>query len=186
MPPSDAAIARYKRQIAIYRQRTADALTLAWDQLDTLDEEAVIRYVVTTAPQVAAAKSAAVTLSAGFFALAMRVRPVGVRATDVPVQPRLNDPFLAAWHALNVGRPFEEAVQVGRSQAEATAFDFVQSAARQTGDVVADRSGRQVRWQRVPGAGACDWCRGEASKTFPTAAAADFGHSRCDCDAIPT
>jgi hypothetical protein len=86
---------------------------------------------------------------------------------------------------LSQGRPFDEALEVGRSTAQAVAFDFVQSAARLTGDVVAKKSERTVKWQRVPSPGACEWCVEVAGQLYNSAESADFGHERCDCDAIP-
>lgn len=89
------------------------------------------------------------------------------------------------WHAFTMERPFEEALRVGRSTAQAVGFDFVQSSARRTGDVAAARSGVDVTWRRVPGAKSCDWCRLVAGQTYRTAESADFGHERDDCDVVP-
>jgi hypothetical protein len=108
-----------------------------------------------------------------------------VRAGDVELEADLRGPFRATWHALSQGRPFDEALEVGRSTAQAVAFDFVQSAARLTGDVVAKKSERTVKWQRVPSPGACEWCVEVAGQLYNSAESADFGHERCDCDAIP-
>lgn len=185
MPVSDAAILRYKRQIAGYRNRTSLVLTAAWDRLGTYTEDDIDRYARQTAPTLSGAKVAAVALSAAFFSLAVRSRPVGVRAGDIPVEARIRDPFLTAWHAVSEGRSWVEASAAGRSMAEAVGFNFVQSTARRTGDVVAERSGEQVRWRRVPGGSSCSWCLTVAGQLYHSAESADFGHDRCDCDAVP-
>lgn len=185
MPVSDEAMRRYKRQIAVYRDRTAAALVAAWDRLDDIDEDNIAGYQRAVAAPLAGAKTAAVALSAAFFAMALNIRPIGVRARDVPVEPDLRQPFTAAWHALSMGRPFEQALLVGRSTSQAVGFDFVQSSARRTGDVVAAASGKTVRWRRVPGPNACDWCRTIADRGYRTAESADFGHARDDCDVVP-
>lgn len=185
MPPSPEAIRRYKHRIGLYRDRTSRLLIAAWDRMPGYDDSDVDEFITRTAPAVRAGKQSAVALSAAFFALTMRVRPVGINPDDVPVDPDLRGPFRATWHALKMGRPFEEAVQVGRSTAQAVGFDFVQSAARRTGDLVAAASGRQVRWQRIPGGNACPWCIQVAGRTYLTAESADFGHERDDCDVVP-
>jgi hypothetical protein len=185
MPVSDELLRRYKTQIARYRNRTSLLLVAAWDELGGYDEANINEYAERTLPALNGAKTAAVALSSGFFAVALGVRPVGVRPDDVDVNPDIRGPFRAAWHALNTGRPFEEALRVGRSTAQAVGFDFVQSTARRTGDVVAAASGQTVTWRRVPGAKACDWCRQVAGQRYRTAESADFGHERDDCDVVP-
>lgn len=185
MPVSDQAMARYKRQIGIYRDRTAGLLIVAWDRLPAIDEENIETFERAVAAPLAGAKTAAVALSAAFFAMALNIRPVGIRARDVPTVADLRSPFTAAWHALTMGRPSDEAVAVGRSTTQAVGFDFVQSTARRTGDVVATASGKTVRWRRVPGPNSCDWCRLVADRGYRTAESADFGHARDDCDVVP-
>jgi hypothetical protein len=138
-----------------------------------------------TAVPLAAAKVSAVALSAAVFALDLGIRPVGVIADDIDVTPDTRGPFHAAWHALSVGRPYEEALLVGSSTASAVGYDFVQRTARRTGDHVAERSRQRVTWQRVPGGNACEWCLERAGGDYPTSEAADYGHERCDCDVIP-
>lgn len=185
MPASRDQIRRYKQQLAIHRDRSSRLLVAAWDELSDYDDADIQRYTARTAAGLTAVKTAAVALSAAFFAAATRTRPAGIAAGDVPVEPRIRDPFLAAWHAVKQERPWDEAVAAGRSAAEAVGFDFVQSTARRTGDVAAERAGIEVRWQRVPGADSCDWCHTVAGQLYLSAESADFGHDRCDCDAVP-
>lgn len=176
---------RYKRQISVYRDRTAAMLVAAWDNLPGIDETDLPAFESATAVPLAGAKSAAVSLSASFFALALGIRPVGIRPEDVDLDPDTRGPFRATWHALAVGRPFDEARLVGRSTAQAVGFDFVQSSARRTGDVVAHKSGQRVRWSRVPGGNACDWCQLVAGQSYSSAESADFGHERDGCMVVP-
>jgi hypothetical protein len=185
MPAPDALVARYRRQLQIYRDRTAGILMAAWDAMPTHDRADIERFVKRTAPTLVGAKTATVALSAGFFALALGIRPVAVDPADIELAFAADAPFLAMWHALSLGRPFAEAFEAGRSVAESVGFDFVQSASRRTGDFVAEASGRVVRWRRVPGAHACAWCHQVAGGLYRTAESADFGHNRCDCVAVP-
>lgn len=183
MPLSDEAVRRYRTALVSQSARTATFLAAVWDDQPDIEDEA--RFARAAAPFLIGAKAAAVATSSAFFALALDLRPVGVRARDVLSEPRVRDPFLATWHALNEGRPYEEAVAAGRSAAEAAGEDYVTSTARRTGDVVADKSGQRVRWRRVPGGGACEFCRTVAGQTYRTSESADFGHDRDHCVVVP-
>lgn len=182
---NEELIRRHKTVVDGYRVRAAAHLAAVWDSLPSYDEAGIERFRRDTAAVLAGAKRAAVAQAVAFVGTALGVRTPSVSPSQVPVAAKLDDPFHAAWHAVKVGRPWEEAVVVGRSTAEAVGIDFVQSTTRLTGDVVAERVGRQVRWRRVPSSGACDWCHEISDKTYRSAAAADFGHERCDCDAVP-
>lgn len=185
MPASDAQIRRFKQLIARRRDLLGASLVAAWTRLDTYDEADIQRFERMTTPAVRGAKAAAVASSAAFFALMTGSSPIGIRADDIDVEPRLRDPFLAAWHAVGQGRPWDEALVAGASMASAVGFNFVQSAARRTGDLAAERSGTRTRWRRVPGGDSCAWCVTIAGQTYHSATSADFGHDRCDCDVVP-
>lgn len=180
---NDELVRRYKRTLAGHRERLAGFLVATWNGLGVYDDEGVSEFRRRTAAAVAGAKAAAVADAVGFISLTLGVRAVAVSPRMVDVAPKLDDPFHAAWHAVKMGRPWEEAFAVGQSTAEAVGFDFVQSTSRQASDLAA--GDRDLRWRRVPAADECDWCQGEASKTFASAAAADYGHERCRCDAVP-
>ena len=187
MALSDEALRRYRRQVDARRRRTAAALAALWDRFENYDSADRDAYVAQATPILDGAKASTVATSAAMFALALNLRrPPGVRARDVDVTPRTDHPFLAFWHALAEGRPREEALAAGRSQAEAVGSDFVQQTARRTGDAAARASGRRVRFERRPESGACDWCQDAARETYRSAEAADFGHDRCYCDVVPT
>ena len=185
MPLSDAELKRYRTQLATYRRRTSALLAALWDGLDSYDEEAAERYAISAAPILAGAKQASVSASVAMFALSQGIRPPSVPLDAVDVVARIDHPFLALWHAVNEGRPNEEALLAGRNQAEAVGADFVQQTARRTGDVAARESGTRVRWRRVPEPKACSWCRTVAGQLYRTAESADFGHDRCYCDVVP-
>lgn len=185
MPPSAEVVRVYQSRLETLRNRTSAGLVAAWDELADYRDEDVESFITRTAPIIGGAKTATVATSAAFFALATGTRPAPVNATAVPTAPHIDHPFLSMRHALAEGRPYSEALAAGRSQAEAVGFDFVQSTSRQTGDYVARASGERVRWQRVPGGSACDWCHAVAGETYFSAESADFGHDRCDCVAVP-
>lgn len=185
MPLSDIALRRYDALLGTYRARTALRLALVWDGLEDYGDDAVEQFALTAAPILAGAKRTAVASSVAIFSLALDIRPPAVSPDDVDISPRIDHPFLAMWHAVNEGRPNEEAIAAGRSQAQAVAQDFVQQTARRTGDTVARTAGIDTRWRRVPNAGACPWCRTISGQLYRTAESADFGHDRCFCMVVP-
>ena len=185
MPLSEALIDRYDRFLDTQRTRTGLAVAAIWDGLGSYGEDDIERFMRLAAPTLAGAKRSSVAASTAIFALALDITPPSVRMDDVDVAPRTDHPFLATWHAAAEGRPNEEAVAAGRSQAQAIAADFVQQTARRTGDVVAREANVRTRWRRVPNAGACQWCQAVAGQTYHSAASADFGHDRCFCHVMP-
>lgn len=185
MPLSDAALRSYDRLLGRYRAGTAASLVAIWDRLGSYGEADIERFATMAGPTLAGAKQATVAASAATFALALDTRPIGVPPDDVDVQPRIDHPFLATWHAVSEGRPNLEALAAGRSQVEAVAADFVQQVSRRTGDVVAKRTGTSTRWRRVPNSDACRWCQTIAGQTYHSAESADFGHDRCYCMVVP-
>jgi hypothetical protein len=185
MALSETALRRYDRLLGTYRNRTAALVVIAWDRLGSYDESGIAEFTATTAPALQGAKRATVAASTSTFALALGIRPPSISANDVDTEPRIRHPFLAMWHAVNEGRPNDEAIAAGRSQAQAVALDFVQQTSRRTGDVVAESAGVRTRWRRVPNAGACTWCRTISGQLYRTAESADFGHDRCYCMVVP-
>lgn len=185
MALSAEALRRYRRQVDARRRRTAAALAVLWDRYENYDSADAEDFARRSQPILSGAKAATVGTSVAMFALATRIRPPAVSPDDVDVDPRIDHPFLAFWHALAEGRSREEALAAGRSQAEAVGADFVQQTARRTGDAAARAAGRRVRWERRPEPGACAWCQDAANQTYGTARSADFGHDRCYCDVVP-
>jgi hypothetical protein len=185
MPQNREVVARYRRQLGAYRLRTSALLVATWNRLGSWDRADIERFEAATAAPLAGVKTATVSLSAAFFALYLDEAPPGVDPDRIDITPYTPGPFLAAWHALKQGRPLPEAIQVGASTASAVGYDFVQHVARRTGDYSAAATGRDVRWRRVPGGKACDWCLMVAGDHYRTAESADFGHERDDCIVVP-
>lgn len=180
-----AELRRYKALVATQRRRAAALLVLLWDRLEKYDDDDMETYARLAEPSLVGAKTAAVAVSVAFTARALGVTVPAIASSTVPVEADLRAPFLSMRHALAMERPFDEAVRVGRSTADATGSTFVQSTTRRTGDLVAEAVGKRPRWVRTPGAGSCPWCLQAAQTTYASSAAADFGHDRCDCDAVP-
>lgn len=186
MPPPLAPVLRaYRAFLERQRALLGAGMVRAWDALDDYDEERIEQFAATVAPLTAGAKTATVAASTAFYAVMLDMTPPGVRAVDVPSVLAIRDPFTATWHALSMGRPYDEAVAVGRSTALASGETFIQSTARKSGDAFAASSGRRIRYQRVAEPGACSWCRTRDGGIYTSADAADYGHVRCNCDVVP-
>lgn len=185
---SDAAVeiltARHKAVIARIVARSAAGLLPVWDGLGSWNSADIARFAELVAPIVAPARAAAITQSSAFYASVLEIRPPALPSTIGPefVPER---PFTAVWHALSQGRPWEEAVAAGRSASEAHLARTIISTSRLTGDIVAEKSPKKVRWRRVTDGHACTFCVTAASKTYHTSQTADFGHDRCSCAAVP-
>lgn len=179
-----AMFARYRAALQSHRVRTAAALVAAWDRLEGHDGIHIPAFTDATAPVLAGAKAVTVATSGAFYGYLLGAGPVGVDPANVNVAPKLAAPFHAYWHGLSVGRTANDALAAGRSAVEHTGTDFVTSVARVTGDSVAATVDRPVRWERVPEAGACDWCIEHAGGSYASAEDADYGHERCFCEVV--
>lgn len=175
-----------QRRLELIGGRAGARTGQAFDQLSSYNEADVATFAQATAPTLAAAKSAGVVTGVGLYATLARLRSPRVTARDVLLDPNPREPFISYWNALKHGHSPADALQSGRSRAMALARNLVISAARRAGDVTMQRAGRRVEaWERVPDAGACEWCESVANDLYRTAESADFGHDRCNCTAVP-
>lgn len=177
---------RFQVTLAAIGAQSAVRMQAAWERLDSYDENQIDQFAELAAPTLSGAKGAAVRNAVGYYALLAGVRPVPVLANEVPVVANVREPFIATWQALSSGTPFADAVAAGSARAEAIVRNLITSSSIQTGDIVAQRAGLEVRgWERVPDAGACEWCLTVAPGFYTSAETADFGHDRCGCTTTP-
>lgn len=175
---------RYQTATALIGDRAATLTAHHWKAVGH-DEANIPEFAHRAAPAFNAAKTAAVQLSSGYYSLLTGRRPVGVNPRDVLIDPDVRAPFIAYWNALKGGAG-DDAVLSGIARAEAIARNFAVSSGRRTGDVVMHRQGlRPGDWTRITDGGACAWCEEVAAQTYSSAEAADFGHDRCGCTAVP-
>lgn len=179
-----ALIRRHQRVLARLCDRTAATLAREWEALGSWDDDDVDRFAATIAGPELAATQAAVDASVGFYATLTSSETAAVPVGDVAAVSDPRRPFLATWHALAQGRPVAEALTAGRSTIESDAWYLVQSTARRTGDA-ALASQSVVGWRRVLTGASCEWCATVAARRYTSSEAADFGHKRCDCTAVP-
>lgn len=180
------ATRRFQATIANVIDRATPALHRAWDALDSIDEESVAVLTTGVTPTMAAVKQAAVRSATGYYSILSGARPPSILAAEIPTIANMRDPFISVWQSLAAGNDYTDALLAGRARIEAVVSDFAVSTTRQTGGVFVAKTGRNVGgWERIPDAGACDWCQDVAGQTYYSAETADFGHSRCACTAAP-
>jgi hypothetical protein len=186
MAPDPVLLNRYRALLAQITAQAELVATSAWDDLHSYNRSDLPTFIAAVAPLLDGTKHAATSTAAAFYAIHLEIDPPSITADDVAVTARLRDPFTATWRAIRQGRPYLDAIGVGRSAASAVADNFITSTARSTGDVLAERTGLDLRWQRVAEPRACPWCRARDGQTYWSADDADFGHTRCHCNVVPT
>lgn len=183
MPLPEAEAAEVTR---LYLSRIDDlveeggkALAEAWDNLGSYDETDILRLARRAGPALEVISQEAAATTSGYLAVLLEEAPLA--ATDL-VEADWRGPFTRYWGALGRDDSLEQALESGRSRAQASGQRAVISTARRTGALVDDRV---AGWRRVPSASACTWCRTVAGQRYHTAASADFGHDRCSCGVTP-
>lgn len=160
-------------------------MVLEFKRIDTYDKAAAEAYISAVAPALNGAKAATVRSTTAYFSHILKIRPPAIDPAKVLVDAAVGDPFYAMWHALSMGRPYAEAIQVGTSTAQAAGESFVQSTSRQTGDAMAEAIDRPIRWVRVAEPNSCDWCKERDGTIYASASDGDYGHASCNCDVSP-
>lgn len=177
---------RFEARIATVADRAASSSGAAWSGLASYDEAQIAEYARTVGPALDRARTVAADTAGGFYATLVGRRPVPIDPRRIRVPNELREPFIAHWTALAAGRAYPDAVAAGLSRAQAIGRNLVISVARRTGDHVLGRLGiKVVFWERVPEGDACPWCELVSADQYGSAEAADFGHDRCQCTAVP-
>jgi hypothetical protein len=96
-------------------------------------------------------------------------------------------PFVTVWTALGVGREWERAVGEGLARLTSTAQTDVQLAMRNTLRAVGEADDLILGYQRVPDAGACNFCLLVSGQRYRTGDLMPI-HNHCGCgvDVITT
>lgn len=175
-------VRRYQHHLITTSSTAAAHATGMWDDLGSWDEADMARFTAAATAATNPARSTGAALAGGFLSA---VAAITATALNPPPTPDWAPAFYGHWNALSNGRPWEEAIAVGRSLVEAIAFDSVQSAARDATNQIDRQEPKLTGWQRIPNANACEWCTTAAGQTYHTADSADFGHDRCACTVAP-
>lgn len=179
---SDPRVAdRYMATLARLSGRSSSALLRIWDALGSWTEADGDRFRAQGLPIVHSTALAAVK-AAYAYATTIEPNPPPVSPLIIPdALARLYDPFDRIGSMLANGRSWEDAVASGRSMAGSLGTDTVYRTSRQA---IAETV-KATEWQRRVSAGSCDWCVKLSRVVWPTAEAATFGHTNCDCVPLP-
>ena len=177
---------RLQDALGVITDRTAAQVARMWADVGGVTDADLEAFAKAVGPATTAAKDAAILTSSGFYATVLGLPPVAVLASEVPTAFDALAPFIVARKALGDGYPFDEALRMGGSAAQASTSDFVVSTSRRSGDVFLSNSGASaLGWERIAEAGACLWCRARDGGIYDSSAAADYGHDRCRCAPVP-
>jgi hypothetical protein len=171
----------YITVLARLSARSSASLLRIWDSLGSYTEADGDRFHTLAQPVVERVALATIKATEG-YASTLGAQPGPVSDLIVPdALARLYDPFDRIGALLSNGNTYEDALAGGRTAAKGLGSDSVYRTARQT---IAEKV-TATEWQRRVSAGSCDWCMKLSRVTWPTAEAATFGHTKCDCVPLP-
>ena len=180
-PTVAGRVANLQQRIA---RRTSMDLLRLWDGLESWTAADADAFHAAAQPYVRNAATASIDLTESFASLIVD-EPAPVRDLVVDdAAARLYDPFDRLGHQLAKGSPWPDAASAARSVVATIGRDSVYRTGRVALAQACADSGVD-RWQRRLGPNSCDWCLRLAKVTWPTAAAAAFGHDNCNCIPIP-
>lgn len=176
------AAERYAASTARLASRTAAGLLRLWDSLDSWTVEDSLAFHAAARPVVRSSATAALDLTRAYAStLTDQIDAPSELIVDDAVA-RIWDPFDRGAGRLAAGADWAEAAASAREAARALGQDTVYRTARQS---IAEMVNLPGGWVRLVTGRSCNWCMSLSSVTFPTAAAATFGHSHCDCLPVP-
>lgn len=165
-------------QLAADAERTMGAL---WDGLGSWDEIDSDAFRSAAKPYLRGVAQASVRAAEAY---SLELTGVVPEPSDLLVDDaaaRVMDAFDRYASMLNERNGWPDAVKAGGRVARNIGHDTAFRSARLS---LGQMPG--TGWQRRVTGKSCDWCLSFARVTFPTAAAASFGHDRCDCVVVPS
>jgi hypothetical protein len=170
------------------RAQAAAAMTSAWRSLPSYNESDVPAFLARAVPITTAAQRASVSITSAFVARRIGAAPRAVPPSHVmaavrngtPPSEVYRRPFVDVWSGLKAGTQYAEAVATGLDRATSSVQMDVQLAMRQTLTDVAAQHTSIVGYQRVPDAGACNFCRLIAGQRYHSDQLMPV-HNRCGC-----
>lgn len=174
------------------QQIVAAAVAQAWKNLPHYNQEQVDQFLTAALPVSAAANRQSVALTEAFLARSLGRGPLGVSPEEIIAGIRngatpeevFKRSFVTVWAALGNGTPWEQAVQMGLSRASGAAAMDVQLSFTHTLVAVGRSDSRIVGYERVPDAGACEFCRAASGQIYHSDQLAPL-HNGCGCGAEP-
>lgn len=174
------------------QQIIASVVATAWRGLPHYNREQVDEFLTAVLPITAAANQQAVSLTEAFLAQSLNRQPLGLNPSEIVAGIRngttpeqvYERSFVAVWSALKRGTPWEQAVKLGMDRATSAAATDVQLSFTHTLRAVGTLDDRIGSFERVPDAGACDFCRAAAQQRYHTGDLMPL-HNHCGCGVEP-
>lgn len=188
MPSSQLAAAHIEGQRRL-RVRAARAAQLAWESLDSYNEDDLGPWLNLILPLVLGSQRSSALLTNQFLASAVDRRPLPVPIAEVTGAAVRNGtdpttvytrPFVSVWSELKQGKAWEEAVKAGMDRATSAVQTDTQLSMRATLQVVGSKDDRILGYQRVPDGDACTFCQLIAGRRYLKKDLLPV-HPRCGC-----
>jgi hypothetical protein len=174
---------RYTTALARISTRTSTAVLRLWDDLPDLTVADSLEFHRNATPVVRAAATASVDLTVAYAATLTTARLVD--PSDLIVDEAVTHLFDPFDRYARLADDPGQAAAGARSVASSVGRDSVYRTARHT-IAEAVPAGTFPRWVRLVTGKSCRWCMNLSTVEFPSAAAATFGHTNCDCVPVPT
>lgn len=183
----------YQEGLAQIRAQVATFAGGVWDAMAWPDDSEVAAFVATVAPAVEGAQRAAAEFTDAYVAHLLNRAPLGLDTASlvgaaarggVAPDEVYRRPFVTVWGALSRGADPVQAVAAGRARLVLTTETDVQLTTRAAANAVGQADGIILGWQRVPDAGACEYCRLVAGQRYRHAELMPI-HPRCGCTVEP-
>jgi hypothetical protein len=179
--------------LARLRGITQHGVATIWAALPAHHDQNVDQWLSTVLPLIEGAQRQAIAITDAYLAAALDRAVVGVNADELVGAHVRNGisplevyrrPFVTVWAALEAGKPLADALSAGEARATSTAAMDVQLSMRSTLSAVGRSDDRIVGYQRVPDAGACEFCRTVAGQRYRVEQLMPL-HNHCGCGVEP-
>lgn len=196
MTPEEA-IARYQATYGRLRADVVQRLLALWALHGGLTDANAERFTAAAVPVITGGQVAVARLVAGYFAVLARLVATSAPAAaidpalvstaalrGVPAAEVYRRPVVTARSAVAEGKPFAEAMRVGRDRLERIADTDVALAQRQATLEVIRTDDRIVGYRRVLTGSSCALCATASTQRYRKADLMPI-HGRCDCGVAP-
>lgn len=165
------------------------AARVAWESLDSYNEDDVGPWLAMILPLVLGSQRSSALLTNQFLARAVGRQPLPIPLSEVTgpavrngIEPSTvyTRPFVSVWSDLKAGKQWEDAATAGLDRATSAIQTDTQLSMRATLRVVGGKDDRILGYQRVPDADACPFCRLIAGRRYLKQDLLPV-HPRCGC-----
>lgn len=188
---AEAVVRRYQSTYGRYRAITATQALTAWG-LANVDQAAAEQFVAAIVPIVSGAQQAVASNVDAYTTTLLRqagipAATLGVRLGDlrgVPADEVYLRPIITARKALADGKPWTEAMRIGRERLRSTVDIDVAMAQRAAMVAVAEQRSEITGYRRVLTGMSCAFCATASTQRYRRSELAPL-HPGCDCSVAP-